>query len=256
MTTTPAAPADREHGSHIITTLERAWAAIRARHPEIPRVVMITGQGRDGRWINWGHYAAGTWRAADDRREHELFVSGELLGLGGTRVMQTLLHEAAHALADVRGITDTSSGGRYHNKRFVALAVELGLTGPASPAPTIGFSDCAITAATVATYREHIDALDAERLPYLDSPALALLRPPAPTGGQDGQDGGQDHAGDDAGDGGRDDDVAPRGQGRDGKRLAVLCGCTPPRRLQVTPATWERGAISCGPCGQDFAPPQ
>ncbi|MFD0887373.1 hypothetical protein ACFQ08_22755 [Streptosporangium algeriense] len=41
--------ADREHASHIITVLEEAWAAIRTHHPELPRVVMITGQGAGGR---------------------------------------------------------------------------------------------------------------------------------------------------------------------------------------------------------------
>ena len=33
----------REHGSRIITALERAWAAIRARHTEVPNAVIMTG---------------------------------------------------------------------------------------------------------------------------------------------------------------------------------------------------------------------
>ena len=38
-----------------------------------------------------------------------------------------MLHEGAHALAVVRGVRDTSAeGNRYHNKRFVALAIEMG----------------------------------------------------------------------------------------------------------------------------------
>jgi hypothetical protein len=38
-----------------------------------------------------------------------------------------MLHEAAHALATWRGIKDTSAAcNRYHNKRFVVLAAELG----------------------------------------------------------------------------------------------------------------------------------
>ena len=48
--------------------------------------------------------------------------------------MEVMLHEAAHALAIRRGIKDTSAAGnRYHNKRFVALAAELGLRGPDMP---------------------------------------------------------------------------------------------------------------------------
>ena len=42
-------------------------------------------------------------------------------------MLGTLLHEAAHALADARGITDTSRQGRYHNKKYALLAAELGL---------------------------------------------------------------------------------------------------------------------------------
>jgi hypothetical protein len=36
---------EREHGSRIIAAPERAWAAIRARHPEVPGVVIVTGAG-------------------------------------------------------------------------------------------------------------------------------------------------------------------------------------------------------------------
>jgi hypothetical protein len=35
------------------------------------------------------------------------------------------VHEAAHGLANTRGVKDTSRQGRYHNKRFRALAEEL-----------------------------------------------------------------------------------------------------------------------------------
>lgn len=35
----------REHGSRIITALERSWLAIQARHPEVPDVVIVTGAG-------------------------------------------------------------------------------------------------------------------------------------------------------------------------------------------------------------------
>ena len=42
-------------------------------------------------------------------------------------VLGTLLHEAAHGLAQARGIQDTSRQGRYHNRRYATLARELGL---------------------------------------------------------------------------------------------------------------------------------
>lgn len=57
----------------------------------------------------------------------EVFVGGEGLVRGPVEVLATLLHEAAHALADVRGIKDTSRQGPWHNARFKALAEELGI---------------------------------------------------------------------------------------------------------------------------------
>lgn len=54
--------------------------------------------------------------------------------------------EAAHALATRRGIKDTSAAGnRYHNKRFVALAAELGLRGPDVPDKITGWSNYTLT---------------------------------------------------------------------------------------------------------------
>jgi hypothetical protein len=35
----------REHGSRIIAAPERAWTAIRDRHPGVPDVVIVTGAG-------------------------------------------------------------------------------------------------------------------------------------------------------------------------------------------------------------------
>jgi hypothetical protein len=98
----------------------------------------------------WGHFGADHWveghptedgqGAALDlsaaRRKPELFVAGECLAEGPRQTLQTMLHEAVHALAHVRGVKDTSRGGKYHNKReFVALAGELGLTWPQGSGP-------------------------------------------------------------------------------------------------------------------------
>ncbi|MFD0886709.1 hypothetical protein ACFQ08_19355 [Streptosporangium algeriense] len=72
---------DREHGSHIITVLEEAWAAIHTHDPELPRVVMIIGREMDRRWLNWDHFTPGTW-SSNTGRTPELFTSGKLIGMG------------------------------------------------------------------------------------------------------------------------------------------------------------------------------
>ena len=127
-----------EHGSRIIAALERAWAAIQDRHPDVPDVVIVTGAGSNQKgtpegYRLRGHHWPERWvlEGRDGQRTPELFVAGELLSAGGRAVLEVMLHETAHALAARRGIKDTSAAGnRYHNKRFVALG---GRAGPARP---------------------------------------------------------------------------------------------------------------------------
>ena len=101
-----------------------------------------------------------------------------------------MLHEAAHALATRRGIKDTSAAGnRYHNKRFVALAAELGLRGPDMPDKVTGWSDCTLTGqAAYDRYAELTAAIDRPgsrswlTCPARPVPATAVVRTRATTG--------------------------------------------------------------------------
>ncbi|MFF4291027.1 hypothetical protein ACFY0R_37890 [Streptomyces sp. NPDC001633] len=228
------------HGGRIITALEAAWAAIRARHADVPEVVMITGTARQLGGDRWGHFGADFWAVPQDGgRASELFIAGELIALGGARVLKTLIHEAAHGVAYVRGIQDTSGdGNRYHNKRFVALAEELGLKGPAQSMKTHGWTDCTLPPATAERYAAVIAELDAAALPYLGVPVVSA-------GGDEDQDDGAEE-----GQGG--DEETPKKKRRAGKRFAIVCRCETPRRLQVTPKSLEDGPIICGICRQEF----
>jgi hypothetical protein len=67
---------------------------------------------------------------------------------GPADVLATLLHEAAHALAQVRGVT--SRQGRWHNARFKALAQELGIE--VTKDPRVGWSPTALLDATRDAY--------------------------------------------------------------------------------------------------------
>ena len=151
-----------------------------------------------------------------------------------------MLHEAAHALATRRGIKDTSAAGnRYHNKRFVALAAELGLRGPAVPHKITGWSNCTLHGqAAFDAYADVTAGIDAARLPFL----VDLASPDRPGGG----DGGEDQGGDGPG------KPAKRG----GRRVPVQCACHPePRRIQLTPKQIEDGPIVCGLCCASFELP-
>lgn len=224
-------------GARIIATLESTWKAIQAHHAEVPDVVIVTGSGQRGgrrKGVTWGHHTADRWLdAAEAGKKAELFISGEAIAKGGEMVVETMLHEAAHALAAVRAIRDTSCAGRWHNKKFAALATELGLEPPKRAQDVIGFSESLITAVTVGRYASSIRRLDAAALARIDLPEQTKK----PEQDQD------------------EDNPGPRGgRGRAGKRVSVQCQCDPPRQMRATPAFLEGGAVLCGTCEQAFQP--
>ncbi|QKW32462.1 hypothetical protein HUT17_04845 (plasmid) [Nocardiopsis flavescens] len=249
-------------GSDIITVLERAWARIRADHPEVPEVTVVTGSGylaAEPGTITWGHHWAGRWRHdAYGRPRAELFIAGELLNDGAAKLLETMLHEAAHALAKVRGIVDTcDEGSRYHNKEFLKLAQELGLQKPEKRDKKRGFSACTITDATKHRYRDLIEDLDQAGLPYLAEPLEGWDLPDLPESPDlpevvPGEDPGETTGVElDPPGPGEDPEPAPA-PARSGARVSTQCSCAEPRRLSVTPAQLDAGPILCGLCLKRF----
>jgi hypothetical protein len=209
----------------MVAALEQAWADIRTRHPEVPPAVIILGAGSLGSSagsLTLGHFAAMRWHTDQHDQNHaelgeqlaEVFVGGEGLRRGPADVLGTLLHEAAHALAHVRGIKDTSRQGRWHNAKFKALAEELGIE--VSKDPRIGWSPTTLPAATRDVYAGTIGVLGA---------ALRLYRAAEITGA---------------------------GAGKTSSPPPCVCDCG--RRIRVAPSVLALGSISCGVCGTDFAP--
>ncbi|WP_053651958.1 hypothetical protein [Streptomyces sp. XY431] len=241
------ATARGREGARIISALETMWSTIQARHPGVPDAVVITGaalpakptKAKRAAYQHWGHLTPDRWRA-EDGKVPELFVAAELLERGGQAVLEALLHSAAHGLAATRGIVDRSSDGlRWHNKKFAALAVEVGLQPPERAAQTIGFSDAPIKDATAASYRAAIRRLEEARLPVVP--------------------GDGDQAEDQAEGEGEEESDEPKKIKSGGKRYAVVCKCLPePRRLQVTPKAYgkgdRQGGIACKWCGSEFQP--
>jgi hypothetical protein len=221
----------------IVAALERAWASIRHRHPDLPQVVMVVASGSDGApagWLKLGHFAALRWQTGDGLMP-EVFVGGEGLAAGPIAVLGTLLHEAAHALADVRGIKDTSRQGRYHNQRYADLARDLGLD--ITRVDPIGWSGTSVSEATATAYATTIRDL---------AQALTIFRH---------SETGQVAAGDpgDAASGGdRTRTRRPRqpGTGASGNGLSCICECG--RRIRVAPSVLAAGDITCGLCGTGF----
>jgi hypothetical protein len=199
--------------SLLVAALEHAWQTIRTRHPEVPEAVLVVASGAEGKRLNLGHFAPHRWHVNGADR-HEVLVGGEGLQRGPVDVLGTLLHEAAHGLAQAKDVQDTSRQGRYHNRRYATLAGELGLE-VASVQP-IGWSATTVPEHTANAYAGQLEDLAA---------ALVLWRR-------------QEHR------------IGPGTRSRN--LLAAICGCG--RRIRVAKATLAEAPILCAACQQPFQP--
>jgi len=205
----------------MVEALEQAWADIRTRHADMPPAFVVLGAGSIGApagGLRLGHFAAMRWAdgTADGQRLAEVFVGGEGLVRGPADVLGTLLHEAAHAVAHVRGIKDTSRQGRWHNALFKALAEELGIE--VTKDRRIGWSPTALPQATREDYADTIAVLGR---------ALRLFRSVEMPGTK---------------------------IGKPSNPPACVCSCG--RRIRVAVSVLTAGPITCGLCGTDFEPDQ
>lgn len=230
-------------GSTIVQALERAWEDIRSNHPEVKPVTIITGSALTNG--AWGHHWPDRWAEAEAQgRTPELFVAGELFGLGAKFVLQVMLHEAAHNLAYARDIKDTSRQGRYHNRKFAELATEMGMTPPEAPHKVHGFHQTSITEETEARYFSTLVELETSIKFAL--PDLGIT----PDTKEENEEGRPTIA--------PETGVKRRRRGdsdtskRAGRRIGMSCACTPPRKIQITPRQMEVGPIICGVCKIEF----
>ncbi|HZD67467.1 MAG TPA: hypothetical protein VFA45_00660, partial [Actinomycetes bacterium] len=202
-------------GSAVVAALEDAWTAVRDHHADVPQVVIILGAGSEARrgLFKWGHFAAARWHVAGANRP-EVLVSGEGLRRGAPDVLATLMHEAAHGVANTRQIQDTSRQGRWHNRRFATLAGELGLK--VTQDPKTGWSQTHLTEQLAERYAEQLTGL---------SSALLLWR----------------HA------------ELQLGTPTTSRNL-LACTCECGRKLRVAKSTLEQAPIICGACDEPFTP--
>lgn len=199
--------------SPVIRALEICLAALQSRHADVPEaVIVIGGQQRRRSGVLYGRYAPRCWQR-DDERLPEILVTGEGMKRGASAVMATLVHEAAHAVAGVRGVSDTSRRGRYHNRRFLLIGEELGLD--VSYDETIGWSPSRLSEASEQEYAPELELLSRELTIY--RPMKLRVVPPAP----------------------------PR------SKPVCECGCG--RRIRIAARVLERGVIRCGLCEGAFA---
>jgi rubredoxin len=181
-------------------------------------VVLIVGSGSPAKpnaSLKYGHFASLRWQHGD-RQLPEVLISGEGLKRSPAEILVTLLHEATHGLADVRGVQDTSRQGRWHNKKFATLAAELGLE--AEKDDRLGYSPCTLTDQAAADYGDVITGL-AEQ--------LGIYRHPETFG---------------------------PGKERTNNNNGVSCECECPRKIRLSVAAFEEGPIVCSVCEAAFLP--
>ena len=74
-----------------------------------------------------GHCSvAKVWQRKEDKT-HELNIAAEVLNYPIEETLDTMLHEMVHLYCRQHDIKEVSRGGKYHNKRFKAIAEEHGL---------------------------------------------------------------------------------------------------------------------------------
>jgi hypothetical protein len=180
--------------------LAAAWADIQHHHPELPNLASPES------------------------------LIGESSSACGTELsFERLLHEAVHGIAAARGVRDTSRAGRYHNRRFLAIAAELGLEHPEPPHPSSGFSLVVMRPETKRRYRPTIDRLRralGTHTKVTTADTAKSFRGPA----------------------------ARHGSSGGGVRVKAVCGCG--RNVRVVPSVLAQAPIMCGACGQAFRIPE
>ncbi len=208
-----------------LAALDTAWLAIRDRHPDVPPAVVTLGTSWDrtgrppGAAADRGHQVTLTgarWAGAGEAALPELVVTAAALEDDEKTLLAALLHTAAHAIGDARGVSTTSRQGRYHNAKYADLAREVGLIVEQNP--TGGWSQTTLAVDTLAHYATELRE-------------LCELR------GQLGD---------------RRDEPRPGRRGT-GAPVPALCSCSPARRIRVSLTVFGLGGIRCDICGKTFA---
>lgn len=210
----------------LIQALSAIWSAIRSHHPEVPGVVLLPAPAI--RKNTLGHFAPLRWQARQegDLLMHEVVVVAEHLNRPAEEILETLVHEAAHALNFARGIRDCSRS-QYHNAKFKDAAEELGLA--VERVPHYGWALTRLTEAVTDRYARETLSL-ANVLVHRRS--AASIRAPPPNGGSDNKE--------DQG-----DDNKPRSRSR-----KATCAC--PFIIRVSKKTLADTVIRCESCGEPF----
>ncbi|MBI2373867.1 MAG: hypothetical protein HYV07_07710 [Deltaproteobacteria bacterium] len=215
----------------LIGELSRFWFLVRLRHPDVPRVVLLPAPAGKGHEQVLGHFAALRWSARQEGSEllHEVVVVAEHLNRGAAEVIETLLHEAAHAMNFARGIKDCSATSQYHNRAFRNAANELGLL--VTKVPHYGFAQTSLSPGARERLAEEIERLDRV---LLHRRSFTSSMPSDPTSADSGEE-----------------ETESQGDEEQGSRnRKAICDCA--FIIRVSRKTMNETTIVCETCGSAF----
>ena len=112
--------------SRAVSQLEHIYNSLNADFfaGELPTPI-ITVQSKPG---TMGHCSVSKiWQRKEDKT-YELNIAAEVINYPIEETLDTMLHEMVHLYCRQHDIKEVSRGGKYHNKRFKAIAEEHGLT--------------------------------------------------------------------------------------------------------------------------------
>jgi hypothetical protein len=170
-----------------------------------------------------------------------MFMAGETLAKGARQVLQTMLHESAHAECESTGVQDTSRQGRWHNKAFLAKAQELGLEYRKDKAnPQIGYSEVVLKDETVEEYKDLLDELDAEIHLMVSLPGWLRT-------GKDGDDDGESDGGENMPKAPKTGDPKPNTN-----NVKCVCRCEEPNIIRMSRKVLDQAVVTCSDCEELF----
>uniref|UniRef100_UPI003F494405 hypothetical protein n=1 Tax=Amycolatopsis sp. CA-290885 TaxID=3239925 RepID=UPI003F494405 len=202
----------------LTAALTATWTAIQRNHSEVPPVVFTLGSSPASELC---HDRGNHWpRDGAIQAVHQLTVGGGVLRKSPRGVLASLLHAAAHGIAAMYGINETSRRGQYHNKKFVELAEQLQLR--VDDAGVSGWASTEVPEEVAETYGAELGQLSTALAPELNK-LIPEVKPDS-------------------------------GPGRSGKILAV-CSCSPPYRIWAAARTLAEARPVCSQCGEPFTAP-
>lgn len=219
---------DERASVRLTAGLAAIWKKIRSYHKDVPPVVLLAAPALQRNTL--GHFSPLRWSGhkMGGTHHHEVVVVAEHLDRPPEDILETLLHEAAHAMNCERGLKDCTAS-QYHNGCFRDAAKELGLS--VEKVIHYGYACTRLEPQTPKLYAEEVAKL-AEVLTFHRKRPCAVN---PPSGGGAGGTGNSD--------GDQDKKVS--------RHRKATCAC--PFTIRVSKSTIERTTIRCETCGKPFS---